>query len=123
MRLKIVHYFLLFCYLNIIAYHPKESISTDHEHVILNGESILEFIIEDFLSIPIDDHAQDVELFYDHYLGYKSNIGLSLLFVMSLAFVFCFKLLLGTTKNHRYFSKIWKIVLDYHTHLHRLQVF
>lgn len=122
MLLKIVHYILLFCYLNIIAYHPQADVSNGHNHPILNGESLLEFVLEDFLSIPIDDHSQDVELLYDQYLGHKSTLGLSI-FLTVLAIIFYFQLFVGYNKHPRYGSKKWNIILDYHTHLHRLHIF
>jgi len=123
MWFKIVHYVVLLCYLNILAYQPETGFAMRHDDSLLNGESLLEIVLDDVLALPIDKEAADVEILYDEYRSYESQGASLVLFVLVLAVLFSFKQLASYTKHPVYDGKKRHIIPGYYAHLYRLQPF
>lgn len=123
MVFKVIHYVVLLCYLNILAYEPETGMSLRHDDSLLNGESLLEIVLDDVLALPIDKEAADVEILYDESRAYEyHNLSLTL-FVLVLAVLFSFKQLASYVKHPVYDGKKRYIMLGYYAHLYRLQPF
>ena len=120
---KLIHYFVLLCYVNILAYEAGANTTIVHDDAILNGESILEFVLDDVLDIPIDKEAKDVEILYDEYRSIPYQHYLLPLFALVLGFFFCFKQLLEIRKHPVYDGKKRQIIPGYYAHLYRLKPF
>lgn len=123
MWFKIVHTVVLLCYLNILAYQPETGIAVRHDDSLLNGESLLEIVLDDVLALPIDKEAADVEILYDESRTYEhQEVSLSF-FTVVLAVLFSFKQLASYVKHPVYDGKKRQIIPNYYTHLYRLQPF
>ncbi|SFS61329.1 hypothetical protein [Sphingobacterium wenxiniae] len=120
---KLVHYFVLLCYINILAYEAGANTSMAHDDSILNGESILEFVLDDVLDIPIDKEAEDVEILYEEYRSIQHQYYLMPLFVLVLGLLFAIRPLLKVRKHPVYDGKKRQIIPDYYSHLYRLKPF
>lgn len=66
MIMKIFHFLALFAYLNTITYHEGSSISNG-SRFDLDGDSLVEFILEDVLDLPIHMEEEDPEMMFEEY--------------------------------------------------------
>ncbi len=123
MWFKIIHSLVLLCYLNILAYQPETGFAMRYDDSLLNGESLLEIVLDDVLALPIDKDAADVEILYDEYRAHEHQALSLSLFVLVLAVLFSFKQLASYIKHPVYDNKKRRIVPGYYTHLYRLQPF
>ncbi|NGM65881.1 hypothetical protein [Sphingobacterium sp. SGR-19] len=123
MWFKIVHALVLLCYLNILAYQPETVSVIRHDDSLLNGESLLEFVLDDLLNLPLDHEADDVEILYDKYRVFEFQGPVLSFFVFVLAILFSFKQLASYIKHPVYDGKKRRIIPGYYTHLYRLQPF
>lgn len=121
---KIVYYIVIFSYINILVYQPEmEGMPMGYDSSLLNGESLLEIVLDDVLSLPVDPGAVDVEILYDEYRSLEFQ-GFALpLFVVVLFALFSFRQLAFYIKHPVYYGKKRYIILGYYRHLHRLQPF
>src|SRR5690606_12752678 len=71
MLFKIVHSIVLLCYLNILVYQPESGYAMRYDDSLLNGESLLEIVLDDVLALPIDKDTADVEILYDEYRSHE----------------------------------------------------
>lgn len=123
MLFKAIHYIVLLCYLNILAYQPETGVVVRQDDSLLNGESLLEIVLDDVLALPIDQEAADVEILYDESRAYESqNLSLSL-FVLIFAALFSFRQLALYVKHPIYDGKKRQIIPGYYAYLYRLQPF
>ncbi|TYR37014.1 hypothetical protein FXV77_07515 [Sphingobacterium phlebotomi] len=123
MLFKIIHSIVLLCYLNILVYQPETGFAMRYDDSLLNGESLLEIVLDDVLALPIDKDATDVEILYDEYRSYEYQIFSLPFFVLVLAVLFSFKQLASYVKHPVYDGKKRRIIPSYYTHLYRLQPF
>jgi len=123
MLFKIVHSIVLLCYLNILAYQPETGFTMRYDDSLLNGESLLEIVLDDVLALPIDKDAADVEILYDEYRSHEHQTLSLSLFVLVLAVLFSFKQVASYVKHPVYDGKKRRIIPNYYTYLHRLQPF
>lgn len=123
MVLKLVHYIVLLCYVNILAYEAGSGTPAMVHSPILNGESILEFVLDDVLEIPIDKTSVDIEIQYDEYRVLSNHFHLIPLFVFLVGFVFSFRFLADKVRHPIYDGKKRYIVPGYYKHLHRLKLY
>ena len=123
MIFKLVHCFILLSYLNILAYEAGTGAPAPVSFPILNGESILEFVLDDVLEIPIDKDTADIQIMYDEYRIIANNFHLIPLFILLTGIVFSIWLLADKVKHPIYDGKKRHIVLGYASHLHRLKLY
>lgn len=123
MLFKIIHTVVLLCYLNILAYQPETGFAIRHDDSLLNGESLLEIVLDDVLALPINKEAADVEIRYDEYRSHEHQALSPSLFVLVLAILFPFKQLASYVKHPVYDGKKRRVIPNYYTYLHRLQPF
>lgn len=124
MLLKLVHYFVLLCYVNILAYEAGGNCYAADGNSILNGESILEFVLDDVLEIPIDKSTQDVEIPYDEYRSHSNqNLYILPVFIFVFGLIFGIKYLPNDRKHPFYDSEKNPIHLGYNSFLHRFKPF
>ena len=123
MWFKIIHSIVLLCYLNILVYQPETELAVRHDDSLLNGESLLEIVLDDVLALPIDKETSDVEILYEEYRAHEHQALSLSLFVLVLAVLFSFKQLASYVKHPVYDGKKRQIVPGYYTHLYRLQTF
>lgn len=124
MILKLVHFFVLICYINILAYEAGGNTYAVEQDSILNGESILEFVLDDVLDLPIDKSAEDVEILYDEYRSHSYQYHhLTPIFIIVFGLLLVFKLVSNDRKHPFYDDDRKQISLGYHTFLHRFKPF
>lgn len=123
MLFKIVHSIVLLCYLNILVYQPESGYAMRYDDSLLNGESLLEIVLDDVLALPIDKDTADVEILYDEYRSHEYKAFSLSLFVLLLTVLFSFEQLATYVKHPVYDGKKRRIIPNYYTHLHRLQPF
>jgi len=123
MLFKIIHSIVLLCYLNILVYQPEAGFAMRYDDSLLNGESLLEIVLDDVLALPIDKDAADVEILYDEYRSYEYQVFSLPFFVLVLAVLFSFRQLASYVKHPVYDGKKRRIIPGYYTHLYRLQPF
>ena len=123
MLFKILHSIVLLCYLNILAYQPEVAGASRHDDTLLNGESLLEIVLDDVLDIPIDEHADDVQIPYDEYRPMEQMELALAAFIFVLAVLFSFELFATYLKHPVYSGKKRFIIPAYYTHLYRFQPF
>ncbi|WP_437919174.1 hypothetical protein [Sphingobacterium sp. LRF_L2] len=123
MLTKLVHYLVLLCYVNILAYEGGADYYLADNSYLLNGESILEFVLDDVLDIPIDEEAESIELRYDEYRAMPYQYYLMPLFVLAVAFLFHLTVVEQRKKHPVYDAKKRQIIPGYYTFLYRLKPF
>jgi len=123
MLLKLVHYFVLLSYINIIAYEGGEGNAVHSDDSLLNGESLLEFVLDDVLDLPVDEDAKDVEIRYDEYRALSYQYFVLPVFVLFLGTLFSLRQVEERIKHPLYDGKKRQIVPGYYTFLYRLKPF
>ncbi|MFD1771850.1 hypothetical protein [Sphingobacterium suaedae] len=123
MLLKLVHYFVLLCYVNIIAYEGGGNTVVHQEDSLLNGESLLEFVLDDVLDLPVDEDAKDVEIRYDEYRSISYQYFVLPLFVLVLGTFLTFQKYDEKVKHPVYDGKKRQIIPGYYRFLYRLKPF
>ncbi|QBQ42396.1 hypothetical protein [Sphingobacterium psychroaquaticum] len=121
MILKLIHFFVLLCYVNILAYEVGVNAHT-HEG-ILNGESILEFVLDDVLDIPISKTSEDVTIPYDEYRSMSHQSYLIPLFVFLITISFAIASVMEQPKHPKYDGKKRQIFPGYYAFLYRYKPF
>lgn len=66
MIMKIFHFLALFAYLNTITYHEGNSICNG-SRFDFDGDSLVEFILDDVLDLPIHMEDEDPEMMFEEY--------------------------------------------------------
>lgn len=123
MLLKLLHFIILLSYVNILAYEPSAGIVVQHDGALLNGESILEFVLDDVLDLPIDTDADDIHIRYDEYNTITYQHFYLPVFVLLLGAAFCFRLLVEDPKHPVYDDKKQQTFPGYYDFLYRLKLF
>lgn len=122
--LKLIHFFVLLCYINILAYEAGGDAYVVDQDSILNGESILEFVLDDVLDLPINKEAQDVEILYDEYRSHSyQHHHLVPVFIIVFGLLLVFKYLSNDRKHPFYDNNKKQVLLGYDTFLHRFKLF
>lgn len=123
MLLKLVHYFVLLSYLNILGYEASANIPEIEDDYLMNGESLLEFVLDDLLDLPVDKETDDVEIRYEKYRFIPYPDYILPLFIVVLWTCFCFKQILSLQKHPVYEAKKRQIIPGYYSFLYRLKPF
>jgi hypothetical protein len=66
MFVKLFYFLALFGYLNIIAYQASCN-SVENKHAIFDGDSLIEFVLNDLLDIPLKKQSPDAEVSFKKY--------------------------------------------------------
>jgi hypothetical protein len=66
MFVKLFYFLALFGYLNIIAYQASCN-SVENKHAIFDGDSLIEFVLNDLLDIPLKKQSPDAEVTFKKY--------------------------------------------------------
>jgi len=123
MLLKLVHYFVLLSYLNILGYEASANIPEIEDDYLMNGESLLEFVLDDVLDLPVDKETDDVEIRYEEYRFIPYPDYILPLFVLFLGAMFLFRPLTKVQKHPVYDAKKRQIIPGYYSFLYRLKPF
>lgn len=123
MLLKLVHFFVLGCYLNLLGYEASANIPEIEDDYLFNGESLLEFVLDDVLDLPVNKETADVEIRYEEYRTIPYQDYIMPLFVLVLGVFFTFRTLLQDPKHPVYDAKKRQIIPGYFTYLYRLKPF
>lgn len=124
MAFKLVHFFVLLCYINILAYEVGGNCYAENRTSILNGESILEFVLDDVLDLPISESAEDVEILYEEYRTTQQQAHLSpAILVLLISFGFSIDPLVERIKHPIYTGKKRQIIPGYYAFLYRFKPF
>ncbi len=123
MLLKLVHYFVLLSYLNILGYEASANIPEIEDDYLMNGESLLEFVLDDVLDLPVNKETDDVEIRYEEYRAIPYPDYILPLFVLVLGAFFLFRPLTKDQKHPVYDAKKRQIIPGYYSFLYRLKPF
>ncbi|MFD2967390.1 hypothetical protein [Sphingobacterium bambusae] len=123
MLLRLVHYFVLLSYLNILGYEASANIPEIEDDYLMNGESLLEFVLDDVLDLPVNKETDDVEIRYEEYRAIPYPDYILPLFVLVLGAFFLFRPLTKDQKHPVYDAKKRQIIPGYYSFLYRLKPF
>ncbi|WP_316818885.1 hypothetical protein [Pedobacter nyackensis] len=119
MFIKLFHFLSLFAYLNIITYEGGD---TSIKHVFA-GDSVLEFVLDDVLDIPMDSLAGDIEIPNESYRVFSTVIHIIPAVLLMLSF-FLFKQIGRIIVIAHPFYKTKSVCLpSYYSHLFRFKPF
>ena len=122
MWFKLIHCLVLFSYLNILTYEVGINREPMPQALILNGESLLEFVLDDVLDIPIDSEGEDVEIIYDDYRTTSIQYQIIPILIFLLGCIFAVALS-AKPNAHPYYSGNRQIAPGYYTFLYRYSLF
>lgn len=122
MIIKLFHFLSLFAYLNIIVYEAGASPTVDKQYIFA-GDSIIEFILDDVMDIPMKNHGNDLEIPNEKYRVFQSvSFVAPLIFFFSLIFVF--SCIYRTIKvDHPFYQNKSFCLPGYYSYLFRLKPF
>ncbi len=124
MAFKLVHFFVLLCYINILAYEVGGNSYVENRTSILNGESILEFVLDDVLDLPISKSASDVEILYEEYRTTQQQAYLlPAILVVLFSFGLAIAPIVERIKHPLYTGKKRQIIPGYYAFLYRYKPF
>lgn len=99
MFIKLFHFLALFGYLNIMAYEASCN-TVQNEHVLFDGDSLIEFVLNDILDMPLTKDSPDNEVMFDEYRIFHP--GIYVLPVIFLVAAFFFGLLSFVIKKEKH---------------------
>ena len=87
MFVKLFHFLALFGYLNIIAYQASCN-SSESSRAVFDGDSLIEFVLNDILDVPLEKQSPDNDVLFDEYRISHSSVSVLpvLLFLVSFFF-------------------------------------
>lgn len=119
MFIKLFHFLSLFAYLNMITYEGGETAIQDK----FAGDSMIEFVLDDVLNIPMDNLIDDIEIPNEKYRLFNTAIQMMPAVLMMLSF-FLFKQIGKLITIAHPFYKTKSICLPgYYLHLFRFKPF
>lgn len=119
MFIKLFHFLSLFAYLNIITYEGGE---TSIQHIFA-GDSMIEFVLDDVMNIPMDNLVDDLEIPNENYRLFNTAIHMMPVVLLMLSF-FLFKQIGKIITIAHPFYKTKSICLpSYYSHLFRFKPF
>lgn len=87
MFLKLFHFLALFGYLNILVYEAGCN-TIQNGQSLFDGDSLIEFVLNDVLDIPVKQNNPDSEVMYDDYRIFHSGIYVLPVLFLITAFFF-----------------------------------
>lgn len=122
MIIKLFHFLSLFAYLNIIVYEAGACPTVDKQYIFA-GDSIIEFLLDDVMDIPMKSHETDLEIPNEKYRVFQSgNFVAPITFFFFLIFVF--SRICRTIKiNHPFYQNKSVCLPGYYSYLFRLKPF
>lgn len=122
MIIKLFHFLSLFAYLNIIVYEAGASPAVDKQYNFA-GDSIIEFVLDDIMDIPMKTNGNDIEIPYEKYRVFQTGnfIMPELLFFF---LIFAFTSICKTIKiSHPLYQNKSFCLPGYYSYLFRLKPF
>ncbi len=118
---KIIVLLTLLFYVNCIAYH-ESAIYNAQTQSLENGETVIEFILEDILDLPAGDEPEGSEFQYD---DYRSATSIYSIITVAIIFLFFRKIYPEKSIGSQYVraNKISPIQIGYYRYLFRLKPF
>ncbi|TDS14511.1 hypothetical protein [Sphingobacterium paludis] len=120
---KLIHFLVLLSYLNILGYEASANIPEIEDDYLLNGESLLEFVLDDVLDLPVNKETDDVEIRYEEYRAIPYSDYILPIFVLILGTLFLFRPPTQDQKHPVYDAKKRQIIPGYYAFLYRLKPF
>ncbi|MFD2596708.1 hypothetical protein [Sphingobacterium griseoflavum] len=109
--------------MNILGYEASVNNPEIDDDYLMNGESLLEFVLDDVLDLPIDKEADDVKIRYEEYRVIPYPDYILPLFVLILGALSLFRPVSEQPKHPIYDGKKRQIIPGYYSFLHRLKPF
>ena len=125
MSIKIFHFLALFGYLNILFYQAGVNTNTRASNIstqYFTGDSLLEFVLDDVLDIPIEVPEKDSEVQFDDYRIFNFNPQILSVFIFVLG-LFYSALSILKQKKHPLYSKKNACLSGYYQYLYRYSLF
>lgn len=122
MFIKLFHFLSLFAYLNIIAYEAGDG-SLNQKQSTFAGDSVLEFVLDDLLDIPMHNYEDDLKVPNENYRLFHTGIYILPAIIVFLSF-FLFKQIGKLIVIEHPLYKTKSVCLpSYYSHLFRLKPF
>lgn len=125
MWIKIFHFLALFGYLNILFYEAGVNTNarvTNAAIQYFTGDSLLEFVLDDVLDIPIEIPEKDSEVQFDDYRIFNFNHQILSIFIFVLGILYSAYSILKH-KKHPLYSKKNSCLSGYYQYLYRYSLF
>jgi len=122
MFVKLFHFLALFSYLNILAYEASNH-SMNNNHTFFNGDSFIEFVLDDLLDIPFNEHAPDVEVPFDEYRIFNSGVHIMPVLLFLAAFFFGKRFFTYIRTYHPFYNNKSNCLPGYYLFLFRFKPF
>lgn len=122
MFVKLFHFLALFGYLNILVYEANhQSIHTNQ--AFFNGDTLIEFVLDDLLNIPLKEHAQDIDVPFDEYRIFSSGAYILPILFFLTAFLFSVRFYTYIRTYHPYYGNKSNCLPGYYSFLFRYKPF
>jgi uncharacterized membrane protein len=122
---KIFYFLAIFSYLNLLFYQAgvnSNTRATNMSTQYFTGDSLLEFVLDDVLDIPIEIPEKDSEVQFDDYRIFNFNPQILSVFIFVLGLVYS-ALSILKQKKHPLYSKKNACLSGYYQYLYRYSLF
>lgn len=119
MFIKLFHFLSLFAYLNIITYEGGET----SEKNTFAGDSVIEYVLNDVMNIPMHDLVDDIEIPNDSYRLFNSTIHIMPAILLVLSFFLNGPIEKIRVIEHPFYKTKSICLPSYYTHLFRFKPF
>lgn len=122
MFIRLFHFLALFGYMNIISYEASCN-TLQNGPALFDGDSLIEFVLNDVLDIPLEKQVPDAEVLFDEYRIFQS--GVYVLPILFLLAAFSFGLLFFIIKKeyHPFYRNKSICLPGYYSFLFRYKPF
>jgi len=122
MIIKLFHFLSLFAYLNITVYEAGAGSASEKQYMFA-GDSIIEFLLDDVMDIPMKHHGNDIEIPNEKYRIFQTGTFVAPILLFFLL-IFIFKAIGRTIKvSHPLYQNKSFCLPGYYSYLFRLKPF
>lgn len=122
MFLKLFHFLALFGYLNILVYEAGCN-TIQNGQSLFDGDSLIEFVLNDVLDIPVKQNNPDSEVMYDDYRIFHSGIYVLPVLFLITAFFFGLLSFIIKKESHPFYRNKSMCLPGYYSFLFRYKPF
>ncbi len=119
---RLIHFFVLFAYINVSVYESNPLNDHGNSH-LFDGNSVMEYVLVNLLDVSNEENEVNVEIQNENYRPFShfQNIFPAILFIF---LIHCFKQIIGKVKISHPFYQAKSVCLPfYYLHLFRFKPF
>lgn len=122
MFVKLFHFLALFGYINILAYEASCS-TVKGNSSFFDGDSFIEFVLEDVLHIPYDEQVPDAEVLFEEYRIFSSGKSLLPILFFLTTLLFSVRYYTEEKQTHPFYTNKSTCLPGYYSFLFRYKLF